>query len=545
MRAEPRRFSRRWSLLCVVQAWFITASHACAQVQFDRVYPAAISSGAQSTVVAEGKFPSWPVSVESSHDDVEVSAGKDPGRLQIAVAEGASPGVAWLRIFDSASVSKLVPIIISPVSVTEEKEPNDKRNDGNRIELPTIVSGRLQKSGDSDGYRVKVERGRRLVVSATANQVLQSPMDAVLQITDARGNVLAQSDDRRGLDPQLVFTPETDEELIIRIFAFPSTPNSTVGFGGSAAFVYTLDVTQGPFLDHAAVTGSQKLPFGYNLKDNTSVEVQGADRISPPIAYSNGALGWSFLGEETAGASRYYTQSFETTVPTVVLGHIRTANETHTVSFLAKGGTKYRAEARSKADGFLLDSKLDAIESKSGNVLASNDDVARGGYDAAVEFTPDSDGDVEIRLTEMLDAFGPRHFYRLSIRPVSPTYRLNVSTDRFVLKEDEAIDIAVAIKRQSGFSPKIRIEIEDLPEGVTCKPVISESKGETAKAVKLKLEPGRFRSGHYPIRVVGRALDTEDKPIGVVQAASYSLQPSIKIGTFWLTLAGNEKAEDK
>lgn len=545
IQAELGRFGRRWSLLSVVQLWLIMTGNAGAQVQLDRFFPATVAAGEQSAVVAEGKFPSWPVSIDSSRKDVEISAGKDSGQLEVTVADDAPPGVAWVRFFDSKSASQLVPILVSPVPVTQETEPNDQRHDANQIDLPALVAGRLQKSGDSDGYRIHVSGGRPLVVSATANQVLQSPMDAVLQITDLRGNVLAQSDDRRGLDPQLVFTPDTDQELLIRVFAFPSAPNSTVGFGGSAAFVYTLEATQGPFLDHAVVTTSETLAFGYNIDNGASVQIHDTNGISPPTAYLGDALGWCFLAEETTDDSRYYREPYETSLPTVLFGHIRSPQEAHTISFAAKGGTKYRAEVRSKADGFLLDSKLDAIDSKSGNVLASNDDVSRGGYDAAIEFTPKSDGKVDIRLVEMLDAFGPRHFYRLSIRPLTPTFTLTVATDRFVLSPDKPLEISVSIQRKFGFAGKIRIEVEDLPAGVTCEPVISESKGDTAKSVKLKLEPGAFQSGHCSIRVTGRELDTNGNPSGAAIAASFSLRSSIVIEDLWLTLAGNEKAKDK
>lgn len=529
----------------------LAAGNANAQVQLDRFFPPVVATGESTTVVAEGKFPSWPVTVESTRDDIQITVGKESGKLELKVPQEAAPGVVWVRLFDSKSASQLVPILVSQFAVTEEKEPNDERRHASPLESPAVVAGRLRTGGDSDCYRITVRKDMPLVVSATAHQVLRSPMDAVLQVTDPRGNVLAQSDDQRGLDPQIVYTPDADQELLIRIFAFPATPNSTVGFGGSPAYVYVLDVTQGPFLDHAATHGTQASSFGYQIKQGAPVKVQKADEFCPPIAYLPDAMGWCFLGKETTDASHYYHEPFDAKLPAVVFGHIRRPKEVHTISFAVNAGTKYRAEVRSKADGFLLDSKLEVIESKSGAVLASNDDVSRGGYDAAVEFTAKSDGTVDLKLTEMLEAFGPRHFYRLSVHPVAPSCKLSVAADRFVLSSDKPLEIPVAVKREFGFSSKVRVEVQGLPEGVTCEPVVSEAKGDTAKSVKLLLKPGQIQSGHHPIRVTASVVDdqsesdSQSEPSEGSVTASFSLRPSIDVKDFWLTLEATDKAKKK
>ena len=552
VRAEFGQIGRQWILFSVVQLWLLATGtgSAFAQVQLDRFFPPVITTGVQSAAVAEGKFPTWPPTVESSRQDIQIAIGKDSGKLEFTVPKDAAPGVAWIRFFDAESASQLIPILVSRFAVTEEKEPNNERQQANSLHLPAVVAGRLQAGGDSDCYRISVSQGRPLILSATANQLLRSPMDAVLQITDLRGNVLAQSDDQRGLDPQLVFTPAADQELLIRLFAFPSTPNSTVGFAGSPAYVYILNVTQGPFLDHAVVTGSETIPFGYHIDPGSTVQVQRGDQVSPPIASMPDTLGWCFLAGETFGESTYYREAFEAKLPVEVFGHIRRPKESHTVSFAARSGTKYRAEVRSKGDGFLLDSKLEAVEAKSGTVLASNDDQTRGGYDAAIEFTPKSDGQVDLNLTEMLEAFGPRHFYRLSIRPAVPAYKLSVASDRFVLASDKPLEIPVSIQREFGFAGKVEIKLQGLPAGVTCNPVISESKGETAKSVKLILKSVEIESGHHSIRVIGKQLDVpvdskDADPSEAAITASFSVRPSIEVNDLWLTLKPTDKAKEQ
>ena len=83
-----------------------------------------------------------------------------------------------------------------------------------------------------------------------ANQVLKSPMDAVLQIASAEGFLLAQADDSPGLDPRLVFTAPEAGDYFVRIFAFPETPNSSIRYAGGNDYLYRLTLTTGPYLHH-------------------------------------------------------------------------------------------------------------------------------------------------------------------------------------------------------------------------------------------------------------------------------------------------------
>ena len=57
-----------------------------------------------------------------------------------------------------------------------------------------------------------------------ANFVIGSPMDAVLQIVDARGTVMSQNDDDLRLDPRVTFTAPDDGTWFVRTFAFPAAP---------------------------------------------------------------------------------------------------------------------------------------------------------------------------------------------------------------------------------------------------------------------------------------------------------------------------------
>ncbi len=240
-----------------------------------------------------------------------------------------------------------------------------------------------------------------------------------------------------------------------------------------------------------------------------------------------------------------YGEDFGGAAPVTVVGHLRNAKEIHTVQIEGQKGGKYRAEVRSKQDGFLLDSNLVIRDAKTGDQLASNDDVSRGGYDAGVDFTPKEDGPIDIELSDMVDDFGPRHFYRLLIRKVVPGFTLSVASGRFAMEPDKSLEIPVSVARVGGFAGMIKLSVQGLPDGVVVDPVISEAKGDTSKSVKLKLTSSGTTEWNGPIRIVGVEVDDAKSETGEHRSAEFSLRPSIPIKEIWLTVVANEKKEDK
>src|SRR5690606_24365660 len=147
--------------------------------------------------------------------------------------------------------------------------PNDDPAQPQTIEPGAVtINGRLAKSGDVDGYAVSLKAGETLVASMLANEGLGSPMDAVLEVATPEGFVLAHQDDDRGLDPLLIFQAPADGTYVIRTFAFPATPTSSIRFAGGADFIYRLTITTGGFLDYPA-------PLAVNRESPEPVEIHG------------------------------------------------------------------------------------------------------------------------------------------------------------------------------------------------------------------------------------------------------------------------------
>ncbi|KAA5541788.1 serine protease [Roseiconus nitratireducens] len=523
--------------------WLATMVFACpwpasvqAQVKLDRIFPPVVAVGAAGDLTAEGEFPSWPAEIICDRTDLEWSVGDKPGQLHVRVPAESAPGVAWIRLHDATAATSLVPLLVSTAPVTVEHEPNDRRSEANALTLPCTVAGRLAKRGDSDAFRVPLKQGDRLVVSATAHQVLRSPMDAVLQLTDPQGNVLAQSDDVRGLDPQLVYEAPETGDVLIRIFAFPETPNSTIDFSGSPSFVYVLDVTTGAFLDHAVPGQDAVLGFGYGLPSPAKVVVQPATDVSPPVGFVHDALGWCWLPVTDEQTSTIVSQDAKfTTLPAIGLGHLSGPDDLARFRFEVRKGQTYRAAVDSRAMGYPIDSNLSLYETSPRRLIVSNDDASRSNFDAELKFTAEKDSEVEVVLSDRVAGFGPRHLYRLHIAEFEPDFRLSVAEDHFNLSADGPAAVTVSVDRDRGFDAMIRVSAMGLPDGVTCESVISEAKGDTAKKVTLKLMSTGKKPRRGSFQIVGAALNGEKQPGGLERKAALALRPAVPVKTFSLT----------
>jgi len=73
-------------------------------------------------------------------------------------------------------------------------ESNDTTTHAQRIELPKIVNGRIDKPGDVDVFEFEARAGKRIVAEVYGRR-LNSQLDSLLRLTDASGNVLELNDD--------------------------------------------------------------------------------------------------------------------------------------------------------------------------------------------------------------------------------------------------------------------------------------------------------------------------------------------------------------
>jgi hypothetical protein len=91
-------------------------------------------------------------------------------------------------------VSNPVSYAVDMFPESTETEPNDAADTAQAVMPPRMINGHIGQPGDVDVYRFDGRAGQEIVAEICARR-LQSPMDSLLRLLDASGNVLEWNDD--------------------------------------------------------------------------------------------------------------------------------------------------------------------------------------------------------------------------------------------------------------------------------------------------------------------------------------------------------------
>ncbi|MBN2491705.1 MAG: hypothetical protein JXQ29_12735 [Planctomycetes bacterium] len=122
-------------------------------------------------------------------------------RLPLAT-EAGGPDVRRTWLQGKNGLSNAVVYAVDTLPECEEKELNDAPKSAQSLVLPVIVNGRIGKPGEVDVFCFEGQAGDTLVAEVVARR-LQSPLDSLVRVTDAAGNVLAWNDDHMVKDGDL------------------------------------------------------------------------------------------------------------------------------------------------------------------------------------------------------------------------------------------------------------------------------------------------------------------------------------------------------
>jgi hypothetical protein len=111
-----------------------------------------------------------------------------------------SPAARDVSISRGGLESNPLPFATGDLAEVREVEPNDTPAEAQKISVPCVVNGRIDKPGDADCFTFAAKAGQQLVMEVFARR-LESPLDSVLTLLDARGQELAENDDT--VDPEL------------------------------------------------------------------------------------------------------------------------------------------------------------------------------------------------------------------------------------------------------------------------------------------------------------------------------------------------------
>ena len=165
-------------------------------------------------------------------------------KAKLAPPKDAEPGTYMIAARKGKSISNEIPFALGTLPECLDRESNDVPSEAQKVELPIIVNGRIDRPNDWDVFAVSGRAGETIVAEVQARR-LDSPVDSFLKVTDANGEVLAFNDDHHDAGSGLN-TYHADSYVMVKL---PSDGTYFVHMGdttqaGGSEYGYRLRISQ-------------------------------------------------------------------------------------------------------------------------------------------------------------------------------------------------------------------------------------------------------------------------------------------------------------
>ena len=454
-------------------------------------------AGASAVIVTgEGVFAEVvPPEAEKPEDREKNDVGASTTRLRIRCDASAVPGIRDVRVITPHGASTVGQLVVVCEGVTAEQPDNDTAEKAQAVTLPATLCGALEKGEDVDCWRIRVEAAGpwvfHLVSQRLQNRLhdMQSRVDPLLTLRSLAGQTIAASDNALAGDPLLAVAALQPGEYLLEV--------RDVRYQGNADWTYAIEASGRPFVTAVhplamapGATASTRLftaglplpgPVPFTLPADAPA---GVRRVAPvfegrplggvgilvttdPITIEPVAalpLPQAADGPDAlAGATAIAGQA-------VICGDIDSPGQADRFAFTAKAGEAFSFEVHARRLGSNLDAKLRVLKAD-GGLLAEADDATYQrvlSADPYVErFAAPADGTYLVEIRDLHGRGGAGFPYALRIGPSSPTFVLEVDTDKTLLAPGLAAPIYVRALRRGGFTGDIDLGIDGLPAGVT------------------------------------------------------------------------------
>ncbi|MCA9040261.1 MAG: hypothetical protein KDA65_07950, partial [Planctomycetaceae bacterium] len=409
-------------------------------------------------------------------------------KLRFTAEANALTGVRDFRIATPHGVSTIGQLVVTPNPVIAEgaKEKNNTLAEAREITLPATLCGAIEKNEDVDYFKFNIPepgdwtfhvRGMRLEDKI---HDLQTHIDPILTLRSASGGTLAVSDNHFFADPLLSYHFETAGEYVLEI--------RDVRYQGNKYWQYAVEIDKQPYV-------SLVHPLVITKGVETDIELLGESvpagtrtKITVPSDTPNGELELPLpLGDHQTNPVKIWVtdqtpvletldahQNLETaqpvTVPGLITGVISQEGELDLYRFEAQKDQKLTFEVKARRLQSSIDPFIRILNSE-GKPLKEGDDLTlfrMTSSDSIIEnWTVPEEGTYYLEVRDLLLRGGSSYAYAIEVETAEPYFDLYVDTDKTQLTPGTAGVIFVRADRKNGFDGEIKLDIENLPEGVT------------------------------------------------------------------------------
>ncbi|MBY0460266.1 MAG: PPC domain-containing protein, partial [Gemmataceae bacterium] len=188
-----------------------------------------------------------------------------------------APGVHTAPLTRDGAETNPVPVVVTPLPLVEEQEPNDTPRQATRVPLPGGANGRIGARRDLDHFVFAAQKGKPVRLEIFARRFgtpLTSQLDSQLDVMTPDGKILASNDDFAGKDSGLVFTPPADGDYVARV--------RDLNNKGGDGFVYYLECDYAR-PDFALKCDPAKAMIGPGSRTAWFVQVARANGFAGPV----------------------------------------------------------------------------------------------------------------------------------------------------------------------------------------------------------------------------------------------------------------------
>jgi len=160
--------------------------------------------------------------------------------IELTVPKEVPPGRHSFRLRTPLGTTNLRSFWVGDVPEVADAEPNDDKDQAQALQLPATVNGVIRTETDADAFRFEAEAGQEIVAAVVAG-ALGSPVDATLELLDAKGKVIARNENFQGRpDPVVIHKVAAQGAYTLRV--------TDAMYGGSKNHWYRLTVGELPFI---------------------------------------------------------------------------------------------------------------------------------------------------------------------------------------------------------------------------------------------------------------------------------------------------------
>lgn len=440
-------------------------------------------------------------------------------KVKFKILPDAPLGIRGVYLRDLSDISNIKRFSVGTLKEISEKEPNNKVDAAQKIELNSVVNGVVDNE-DVDNFSFDAPAGQRINFEVEGQVLGDTAFDPMIVLFDPSGREVASADDTTLLsqDCALGYTPEKAGVYTIQI--------REASFGGNGSSYYRLHVGTFPRplgvfpaggkpgeKTHLHWLGETMLPdttttLALNpTTDGLFTDVKGLSApTNTPFRFSD------LRNFNEIEPNNALDKATSVTLPCACNGIISADGDLDYYKFTAKKDQSFDVQLYARRLRSPLDSVVNILNDKGAGIVGNDDAV---GPDSRMTFTAPADGVYYALVQDHLSKGSPLHFYRLEIAPGKPELSivmpvltgLQVNTPYLGGYVPVAIGNRTAAMlnvRRAGIGGELHMLAENLPPGV---------KAELVNAKDGADEVPVFFSADEKTTVSARLVDIKAEPV--------------------------------